>query len=118
MQHLTFLKSVCRSLDDSRFIESEAALQWSTDWEVEVNSQADISATEKTRRLISQKTRFDIRSMVKGFQSYCRIILELFPGAHIIASRTSQDYVELFFAQQGQNNNPTEWQYGMYVGYL
>ena len=63
-----------------------------------MSSNDEISAPEKGRRLLS-------------------IILRLFPGAYIYGYHTSQDGLEQFFdqqrVQQGQNNNPTENQYGM-----
>lgn len=106
-----------RLIDDSRFMENESVLQWFTDWEHEVSSNDELSALEKGRRLLSTKTRFDIKSMILGFQQYCSILLGLFPGAYIYSYHTSQDGLEQFFgqqrAQQGQNNNPTENQYGM-----
>ena len=106
-----------RYIDDSRFLENQSVLQWFTDWEHEVSSNDELSAPEKGRRLLSTKTRFDLKSMILGFQQYCFIILRLFPGAYIYSYHTSQDGLEQFFgqqrAQQGQNNNPTENQYGM-----
>lgn len=54
--------------------------------------------------------------MVLGFKAYCRMMMTKFEGVHISTHQTSQDYLELFFscqrAQCGQNNNPTELQYG------
>ena len=54
--------------------------------------------------------------MVLGYQKYCETLLGLFPGCEIRANRTNQDNLEQFFgrqrAQNGQNNNPTELQYG------
>ena len=106
----------CRSMDDSRFVENESVVHWLDEWQAEVQEDQSLTASERSRRFISTKTRFDLRSMVKGFKVYCKIMMNIFSGVHLISSRTSQDYVELFFAcqraQQGQNNNPTEWQYG------
>lgn len=91
-------------------------LQWLQDWNEEVRSNDEFNATEKTRRTLSAKTTFDVQSMVLGFKSYSLNMMHMFEGIHLVTHKTSQDYVELFFAcqraQQGQNNNPTEAQYG------
>lgn len=56
--------------------------------------------------------------MVFGFQKYCEVLFHLFPGCEVKTNRTNQDNLEQFFgrqrAQNGQNNNPTESQYGKY----
>lgn len=105
-------------MDESRFSENLSVLEWHSDWAREVNAREDLSAHEKERRLLSAKTRFDTSSMILGFQQYCHIILDLFPGAQVYSNYTSQDGLEQFFgqqrAQQGQNNNPTESQYSMF----
>lgn len=68
---------------------------------------------------ISEKTMFDVASMVIGFKSYCSILFSQYPGCEIKPSRTNQDRQELFFgrqrAQEGQNENPTELSYGVYM---
>ena len=60
--------------------------------------------------------------MVFGFQKYCEVLFHLFPGCEVKTSRTNPDNLEQFFgrqrAQNGQNNNPTESQYGKYTDYL
>ena len=105
-----------RNIDDVRFSENDAVLQWFKEWYAEVQSNAGLTATEKARRFISPKTHFDICSMVIGFKSFCNTLLEKLEGVHITTHRTSQDYLELFFAcqraQNAQNNNPTIMQYG------
>ena len=66
---------------------------------------------------ISKKLSYDLRSMILGYQKYCETF-RLFPGCAIRTNRTNQDNLEQFFgrqrAQNGQNNNPTELQYGIY----
>lgn len=90
-------------------------LKWLLEWKREISCKEG-TACQKARMFISNKTEFDLCSMVRGFRAYSKIMMDLFEGVHLVSSRTSQDYVELFFAcqraQQGQNNNPTEWQYG------
>ena len=104
-----------RSTDDSRLCENTAALNWFIDWRKWVNEQ-DLPAKARERMFLSKKTMFDLTSMVLGFRSYCETLFTLFPGCDIKTSRTNQDGLEQFFgrqrAQNGQNNNPTELQYG------
>ncbi len=105
------------TIDDSRFTANQAALHWFLDWQNEIHECERFSASKKEKRFISKKTKFDIFSMVFGFQQYCLAVLEMFPGANIYSWKTSQDALEQFFgqqrAQQGESNNPTEFQYGM-----
>lgn len=105
-----------RNLDDSRFQGNESVLLWFSDWEKDAQQNEELTAAERGRRFISRKTKFDLYSMVKGYRSYCKEMMQLFEGIQLVTHKTSQDYTELFFAcqraQQGQNTNPTEWQYG------
>ncbi len=104
-----------RNQDDIRFTENASVLLWLEEWQNETGN-SDGNAAQRARKFISNKTKFDIFSMVLGFQSYCNEMMELFPGIHVKSHQTSQDYLELFFAcqraQRGQNNNPSALQYG------
>lgn len=110
-------KAPYRSLDDSRFSENLSCASWFDDWAtwVEENSHG-MRAKVREKMFISKKLSFDIRSMVFAFQKYCETLFVLFPGCEIRSNRTNQDNLEQFFgrqrAQNGQNNNPTELQYG------
>lgn len=105
-------------MDDSRFSENLACVSWFDDWErwVSQKKSTQIPAKELEKMFISKKLSFDLRSMVFGFQKYCEVLFHLFPGCEIKTNRTNQDNLEQFFgrqrAQNGQNNNPTESQYG------
>jgi hypothetical protein len=108
----------CRSLDDSRFAENQSCVYWFNEWENWIKENCEqLKAKEKEKMFISQKLIFDLRSMVMGFQKYCETLFGLFPGCQIRSDRSNQDNLEQFFgrqrAQNGQNNNPTELQYGM-----
>lgn len=105
------LWSLHRSLNDSRFIDNESALQWLNDWHEDVKRTKGVTASQRNRMFLSEKTMFDVQSMVIGFKSFCKILFALYPGCEIKPSRTNQDRQELFFgrqrAQEGQNENPT-----------
>lgn len=105
-----------RNIDDTRFAENASVLHWLEKWEDEAKNTEGATATERSRRFISKKTKFDLFSMVLGFKSFCAILIDKFQGVHITSHQTSQDYLELFFAcqraQNGQSNNPSLLQYG------
>ena len=75
-----------------------------------------LSKAERGKRLLSEKLRFDMSSMIIGFYEVCNIAFTRFPGSTISPSRTNSDLVENIFCQQrgrnGQNTNPTYSQYG------
>lgn len=65
---------------------------------------------------ISDKTNFDVHSMIIGFKAYCDILFTMYPGSSASACYTNQDPLENFFgeqrAQNGQTTNPTILQTG------
>ena len=80
------------------------------------SSHQELSKADRARRLLSQKLRFDISSMIIGFQEVCKIAFIRFPGSTISPFRTNSDLVENIFCQERgnneQNSNPSYAQYG------
>ena len=117
--NITFI-FIYRSLDDSRFAENISCVSWFNEWEKWIKENCErLQPKEKEKMFMSKKVIFDLHSMVKGFHKYCDTLFNLFPGCQIRSDRSNQDNLEQFFgrqrAQNGQNNNPTEFQYGMCV---
>lgn len=65
---------------------------------------------------LSYKLRFDISSMIIGFQEVCKMAFSRFPGSAISPLHTNSNLVENIFCQErghnGQTSNPTYAQYG------
>lgn len=106
-------------MDDTRFAENRECLQWLKSWEENAKSQTDLSKKQKQKRFLPDQTKFDVLSMIIGFEEFCRTMFEEFPGSGISTARTNQDSLENFFCGQrsinGQNNNPTAAQYGRFT---
>lgn len=104
------------SLDDHRLAMNHEILEYFQKWEMDAQSHQELSKADCARRLLSQKLRFDISSMIIGFQEVCKIAFIRFPGSTISPFRTNSDLVENVFCQEtgnnGQNSNPTYAQYG------
>lgn len=106
-------------MDDPRFIENQNCLDWFQRWDTQVQEAEGVPSKEKVRMFLSKKTKFDVFSMVIGFYEYCSNFLKMFPGASITACLTNQDRLENFFGEQralnGQTDNPTLMQTGLYI---
>lgn len=104
------------SLDDHRLARNQEVLDYLTTWEKDAENQTDLRKSERSKRLLSDKLRFDLSSMIIGFHEVCKIALQRFPGSTISPFRTNSDLVENVFCQErghnGQNSNPTYAQYG------
>ncbi len=104
------------SLADPRFEENETALKWLQTWDKEVKSAVGMTATERNKLFISNKTMFDVSSSIIGFREFCKISFKNHPGCSVYAHRFNSNIVENIFCQQrgcnGQNDNPTYLQYG------
>ena len=109
------------SLGDHRLAMNHEILEYFQKWEMEkwemdAESHQELSKADRARCLLSQKLRFDISSMIIGFQEVCKIALICFPGSTISPFRTNSDLVENVFCQErgnnGQNSNSTYAQYG------
>ena len=68
---------------------------------------------------LSEKTKFDVYSMIIGFKTYCDTLFKMCPGATVCASKTNQDRLENFFGEHrafnGQTTNPTILQTGTFI---
>lgn len=104
------------SLDDHRLAMNHEILEYFQKWEMDAESHQELSKADRARRLLSQKLRFDISSMIIGFQEVCKIAFIRFPGSTISPFRTNSDLAENVFCQErgnnGQNSNPPYAQYG------
>ena len=89
-------------VQDKRLLQLEVALQYFTSWKLNVSSP---------KEFLSDKSSFDLQSMVMGFISLVKSKLARFPGSLIKPAIVNQDVVENHFSQlrgaNGQNNNPT-----------
>ncbi|KAK3726529.1 hypothetical protein QZH41_015565 [Actinostola sp. cb2023] len=103
------------SLEDTRFAENRECLNWLKSWESNATSQSGLSKKDKHRRFLPDQSKFDVFSMILGFESFCQNMFDEFPGSGILTCRTNQDTLENFFCGarsiNGQNNNPTAAQY-------
>ena len=104
------------SLDDHRLATNHEVLDYLNRWEKDAEAHTELSKAERAKRLLSDKLRFDLSSMIIGFREVCRIAFEHFPGSTMSPFRTNSDLVENIFCQErghnGQNSNPTYAQYG------
>lgn len=103
------------SLGDHRLALNQEVLEYMKIWETDTDLHQELSKTARGKRLLSQKLRFDISSMIIGFYEVCKIAFTRFPGSTISPFRTNSDLVENIFCQErghnGQNSNPTYAQY-------
>jgi hypothetical protein len=87
---------------DRRLLQLEAALQFFAGWKLNASSP---------KEFLSDKSWFDLQSMVLGFISLVNSKLARFPGSLIKPAIVNQDVVENHFSQlrgaNGQNDNPT-----------
>ena len=65
-----------KDINDDRLKEVEALLGWFTDWQLESHN-APATVSERKKMMISDKTLFDLQSMVIGFQGLSVSILQL-----------------------------------------
>ncbi|XP_014679136.1 PREDICTED: uncharacterized protein LOC106818987 [Priapulus caudatus] len=108
------------SAEDDRLQCNARALQWFTSWKDAVMSDLQDTAIVKRKKLMSQETRFDMKSTILGFESLVRRKQKTHPGTSINAARVNSDSVENIFCQQraishGANDNPNykQFMYGM-----
>lgn len=102
------------SMDDARLAENDKCYRWFLDWE---NDAAQIqNPASRNKCMLSEKTRFDLNSMIIGFKQICTVTFKANPGAYIFPCRLNSDIVENVFCQQrgrnGQNDNPRYVDYG------
>ena len=62
-------------MGDGRLAENEVCLTWFRKWEQEVKDNNTLPLSERNKLLLSEKTMFDIYSMVIGFQQLCTIVI-------------------------------------------
>ena len=103
-------------LGDKRLAQNQQALDYFKNWEKDAASHTELDKTKQRKRLLSDKLRFDISSMIIGFYEICKLAFPRFPGSTISSFRTNSGLVENVFCQErghnGQNSNPTYAQYG------
>ena len=108
-----------RSTDDERFAENDQCQEWLERWELEATSTPGVSLTEKRKMFVSDKTKFDVYSMIIGFKVFCHTLFTMYPGSNVFACNTNQDKLENFFVEQravnGQTTNPTILQTGTFT---
>ena len=91
-------------IEDERLIENKCCLEWLHMWETQVKSADGISLKEKSKMFLSNKTMFDVCSMIMGFEAYCDILFKMYPGSSVSACYTNQDKLENFFGKQRAHN--------------
>ena len=86
---------------DNRILKLQRALQYFRNWRLNVIT---------SKEFLSDKTWFDLQSMILGFISWVKSKLTRFPGSCIKPAIVNQDVVENHFCQlkgaNGQNHNP------------
>jgi hypothetical protein len=97
---------------DDRLSKLLGVLQWFEAWETSITCLKNAKYTK--RKLMTQETRADLASVVKGFIHLAKTITAR--GETVVPGRINSDIVENFFCQQrgvccGQNTNPTYAQY-------
>lgn len=87
---------------DNRLLQLKGALQFFASWKL---------STSSPKEFLSDKSWFDLQSMVLGFISLVKSKFGRFPGSLIKPAIVNQDAVENHFSQlrgaNGQNDNPT-----------
>ena len=87
---------------DSRILKLQRALEYFRNWKLNVIT---------SKEFLSDKTCFDLQSMILGFISLVKSKLTHFPGSCIKLAIVNQDVVGNHFCQlrgaNGQNDNPT-----------
>jgi hypothetical protein len=87
---------------DNRILKLQRALQYFCNWKLKAIT---------SKEFLSDKTWFDLQSMILGFISLVKSKLTRFPGSCIKPAIVNQDVVENHFCQlrgaNGQNDNPT-----------
>lgn len=89
------------SLDDHRLAMNHEILEYFQKWEMDAESHQELSKADRTRRLLSQKLRFDISSMIIGFQEVCKIAFIRFPGSTISPFRTNVTWLRMYSVKKG-----------------
>jgi len=101
---------------DFRLLENEECISWIKNWEKESLKRTDLTSKHRQKQFLAKQTKFDLFSMVLGFEKFYENMFKYFPGCGVVTARTNQDRLENFFCsarcQNGQNNNPTVLQYG------
>ena len=86
---------------DNRILKLQRALQYFRNWRLNVIT---------SKEFLSDKTWFDLQSMILGFISLVKSKLTRFPGSCIKPAIVNQDVVENHFCRlrgaNGQNHNP------------
>jgi hypothetical protein len=98
------------SMSDHRLKELKQAHLWFLTWESAVLGDNN-NSVERNKRLISDKSRYDLASCIVGFNELCKQCLLDLPGASIVPSRLNSDVLENEFSQQrglhnGADTNP------------
>ena len=87
---------------DNRILKLQQALQYFRNWKLNATT---------SKEFLSDKSWFDLQSMILGFISLVKSKLARFPGSFIKPAIINQDVVENHFCQlrgaNGQNDNPT-----------
>ena len=64
------------SLSDQRLAEMDQCLQWLNKWEEDANGCQELSKSARSKRMLSDKLQFDLKSTLIGFKEVCRISFE------------------------------------------
>lgn len=103
-------------MSDFRFLQNKECIEWIKNWEQESLKMTHLTTKQRKRRFLANQTKFDLFSMVLGYEKFCENMFKDFPGCGVVTARTNQDRLENFFCsarcQNGQNTNPTVLQYG------
>lgn len=97
---------------DDRITMLDDCVSWLQD-QIDETKESQGTPAERNKKIISEKTIFDVLSMSLGFRRVCQSITK--NGGMILPSSFNSDIVENVFCQQrgrhGQNDNPTYLQY-------
>ena len=70
------LQRMHRSTEDERFLENEQCQMWLERWETQAMNTPNVTLKEKRKMFLSDKTKFDVYSMITGFKVYCRTLFK------------------------------------------
>lgn len=59
---------------------------------------------ERNKMFLSEKTKYDVYSMIVGFQAYSDCLFLMYPGSNTSSYYTNQDQLENFFGEQRASN--------------
>ena len=103
-----------KDVNDERLMIPRKCIAYLDSWHEDA-LQAPATPAEQNKMMLSDKTRFDLYSMLVGIEQICKYSFQEFPSSTLLLWRFNTNLVENIFCQQrgyhGQNDNPRYDQY-------